>query len=110
MVKGEKNVLALREKHDIDNWNAALIYKANPERYAGVYQAYADLILAKGRPAKRGEQQALLDAIDAPEASGYHAHPPGVSKSLLGQFPPRELQSQKFRVMRLASAKTISGV
>jgi len=62
MVKQKTDILASRRKADADNWAAAQIYLSDTVRYAGVYQEWAAMIIAKGKPAgKRGEQQALIE-------------------------------------------------
>jgi hypothetical protein len=56
------DVLGARDKYAAENYEAALIYKSDPVRYAGVFQEYARLVLAKPAPvrAKRGEQISLI--------------------------------------------------
>lgn len=58
------DVLSLRSRYDRENWECALIYRSNPVRYEGIYQDWADMIIAKGKPVKRGEQRNLLDALE----------------------------------------------
>lgn len=60
MAKGEKDVLASREKYDHDNWHAANII-VNSEVYPPVMKTWAEMIIAKGRPVKRGENRVLVD-------------------------------------------------
>lgn len=56
------DVLGARDKYAAANHQAALIYQADPVRYAIVFQEWARMILAKPEPlrAKRGEQISLI--------------------------------------------------